>query len=192
MPLWTDEWVLLFVSFCGVVDLFSDEFQLLIGVFLKCPVEAGLIADMALAGIYGDFENQTILIAVDEYLFHPLEMAALLALLPQFPAGPAKIGREARLDGFLQGLMVHMSHHEDLARPGILSNGRYQTVFTESWCKFQTFFDVLFCGHPFCSFRSYSDSTIFFAVYSTLPACILPGIICENKLFRAGRVGCLS
>lgn len=78
----SEGFISLFVGFFWVVHLFSDEFKLLIGVFLKCPVEAGLVADVALSGVHGDFQNQTILVAINEDLFDFLEVTALLTFLP--------------------------------------------------------------------------------------------------------------
>jgi hypothetical protein len=47
---------LFLVGLLRVVDFISDELQLLIGRG-QSPVEAGLVTDVALAGIDGYFEN---------------------------------------------------------------------------------------------------------------------------------------
>ena len=82
MPMQARCFVLLFVSFFGVVDFFCDEFQLVVTVPLQLPVEAGLVADVTLAGINGHFQEKVVLVAVDKYLLYFLCVAALFALFP--------------------------------------------------------------------------------------------------------------
>lgn len=60
----------LLVDFFRIEDLLCDEIQLFVSVFLQCPIETGLITDVALAGIDGYFENQAILVTIDEYLLY--------------------------------------------------------------------------------------------------------------------------
>ena len=74
------------VDFFWVIDPFCDEFQLVVCVILRlqCTVKTGPITNVALPGIDGYFENQAVLVAIDQYLFYFLEVAALLAFLPEF------------------------------------------------------------------------------------------------------------
>ena len=69
---------LLAVGFFGVEDLLGDEFQPCRIVFLDRTIEAGLVPDMALAGIDLYFQDQAVLIAVNEDLPDLLDMTALL------------------------------------------------------------------------------------------------------------------
>lgn len=46
---------------------------------------------MALAGIDGHFEDEAVLVAIDEYLLDFLAVAAFFALSPEFLPGPAEI-----------------------------------------------------------------------------------------------------
>jgi len=134
-----------FVGFFRVVDLLSDKLQIFVGIFLQCPVKTGLIAHVALAGIDSHFENQAVLVAIDKYLLYFLAVAAFFAFLPQFPAGSAEICGVARFDCFIEGGLVHKSHHQHLPGPGILGDGGYQAVIVEFRDEFQIFFKVLFC-----------------------------------------------
>ena len=69
-----DKFFLFFVNLVGVEDHFSNEFQRT-GFGIDFSVKAGLVADVALAGIDGDFQKDAILVAVDEDLVNLLEMA---------------------------------------------------------------------------------------------------------------------
>jgi len=73
---------LLPVDFFGIVNLICDKFQPFVCVLLQSTVKAGPITNVALASIGDYFENQAILVTIDEYLFYFLDVAALLALLP--------------------------------------------------------------------------------------------------------------
>ena len=146
-PLRLQDLALFFVGFLRIVGLFCDKYELSAVFLLQCPVKAGLVADVALAGIDGYFQNQAVLVAIYEYLLYSLEVAALLAFLPQLAARSAEIRGVARLDCCVQCLTIHVSDHEDLAGPAVLSYRRYQAVVIESWDKLHTFFEVLFCGH---------------------------------------------
>lgn len=74
--------VLFFVDFFWVVDFFCDKIEFFAAVFLQRTVKTGLVTYVALAGIDGYFEKQTVLVAIDEYLFYFLKMPALFALFP--------------------------------------------------------------------------------------------------------------
>jgi hypothetical protein len=73
---------LFFVSFFGVVDLFCDKFKLFTAAFFQCAVETGLVADVTLAGIDGYFEEEAILVTINEYLLYFLGMSAFFAFFP--------------------------------------------------------------------------------------------------------------
>ena len=108
---------------------------------LDSPIKAGLIPDMALALIDGDLEDQAILIAIDEDLADILGVAALFTLGPELAAGSAEIGGPAGGERAVQGLAVHPCHHEDLARFGILGDGRDQPLGVKLRRELQSFFD---------------------------------------------------
>ena len=72
----------IFVDFFGVVNLLCDKFEFHPGICPDGAVKAGLIADVALAGVDGHFQNQAILVAIDEYLFDFLAVAAFFAFFP--------------------------------------------------------------------------------------------------------------
>ena len=74
--------VLFFVNFFWVVNLFCDKYQLFVAVLHQCTVKTGLVARVALAGIDGYLEDETVLVAIDEYLFYFLKMAAFFAFFP--------------------------------------------------------------------------------------------------------------
>ncbi len=76
--------VLFFVDFFWVVDFFCDKIELFAAVFLQRTVKTGLVTYVALAGIDGYFKDQAVLVTIDEYLFHFLDVAAFFAFLPQF------------------------------------------------------------------------------------------------------------
>ena len=84
MLLQTQDLASLFVDFVWVVDLLGDIFQLFVTVLFQCPVKAGIVADVALACIDAYFEDNTVLVAIHQYLFYFLKMPALFAFLPQF------------------------------------------------------------------------------------------------------------
>jgi len=138
---------LFFVRVVRVIDLFSDEFELVGTAPLQGAVKTGLVTHVTLAGIDCHLEDEAILVAIDEYLPDLLQVAALLTLLPQFVSGSAKVCSVAGLNGPVQGLAIHKSGHEDLAGIGILGYGRNQAIVIESWSELQAFFDVLFCSH---------------------------------------------
>ncbi len=73
-----------FVNFLGVIDLLCDKLQLFVTAGLQCPVKAGLVSDVALAGVDGHFKDNAILVAIHEYLFYFLNVSAFFAFLPQF------------------------------------------------------------------------------------------------------------
>ena len=143
MPLQRRDLALLFIDFFRIIDLFCLKFQLFIGALVQYPVKTGLVTDMTLAGIDGYFENQAVLVAINEYLFHFLEMAAFLALLPQFLPGSTEICGIAGLNRQIKGLAIHIGYHQDLACLCVLSYRRYQAVVIEFRKEFDPFFDIL-------------------------------------------------
>jgi len=132
------------VCFLGVEGLFGDKLQLFGVVSFYSPVKAGLVADVTLAGINGDLENQAVLVAVNKYLLDLLNMAGLLTLGPQLLARPAVICCQARFDSLFKRLLVHISDHQDFVSLCILGYSCNQPIGVESRCEIITFFNYLF------------------------------------------------
>jgi len=152
-------------------------------------VEAGLVADVALAGVNGYFEDEAVLVAIDEYLFYLLKMAALFTLFPYSLPGPAEVCGIAGSNRQIKRSAIHIADHQYLAGLRILGYGGYQAIVAEFWSEFQSFFDFLLCCHfvtPLTIF--YLLLTIVFLfnisiVNIQLSIINLPVIICENKSF---------
>lgn len=75
MPILTSRRSLLAVNLIWVEDLFGDKFELFRSPFFQSAVETGLVADVALARIDGNFEDDAILVAIDEDLADLLDVA---------------------------------------------------------------------------------------------------------------------
>ena len=65
----------IFISFFWVEGLFCDNTQFFAGLVGYGAVETGLSACVALACVHIDFQNQTILVAINKDLLDFLEMA---------------------------------------------------------------------------------------------------------------------
>jgi hypothetical protein len=140
------ELALFLVGLFRVVDLLSNEFQALIGSALEGAVEAGLVTDVALAGIDGYLEDKAVLIAIDQNLLDLLAVPALFALSPQFAAGSAEICAVAGSNGLVKRLTIHVGDHQDLAGRRVLGDGRYKAIIIESWQEFEVFFKLFLCA----------------------------------------------
>ncbi len=57
---------LFFIDFVRIVHRFGDEFEFVGCSGLQSAVETGLVADVALAGVNFDFEDDAVLVAVCE------------------------------------------------------------------------------------------------------------------------------
>ena len=73
---------LLAVSGFRVVNLLRDKFQLRAGVSLHRPIKTRPVANVALARIDRNLQNQAVLVAINQYLLDFLKMPALFALFP--------------------------------------------------------------------------------------------------------------
>jgi hypothetical protein len=142
----------MFIGLFRVVDLFCNKLKLLCGIGSQRPVKTGLVADVALAGVDGHFQNQAILVTIDEYLFDFLPVAAFFAFFPQFLPGPAEICGVSGLYRNIERFAVHICDHEHLSCAGILCYGRYEAVFIELRRKFQIFLKISFCAQLTDSF----------------------------------------
>ena len=147
LPQIGDSSLLFLVGLTWIIYLFSDEFQPFRAFLYHGAVEAGLVADMALSGIDGDFQQKAILVAIDEYLMYFLDMTAFFALLPQLLSRPAEIGSITALYCFIKGLAVHISDHEDLSGICVLSYSSDESVLVEFGREICTFFDSLVRCH---------------------------------------------
>jgi len=132
------------ISFLGVVALFCDKSQFSGIVCLDGAIKARLIPDVALAGINTDLQNNTVLVAVNEYLLDLLDVAGLFPFLPQLLARPAVICCKARFDGLFKRLFIHIGNHQDFIGLCILGYCSEQAVGVEPRCEIFTFFDCLF------------------------------------------------
>jgi hypothetical protein len=110
----------------GVEDLLAFLHP---GLLLEPPGEA-----RAVPGVAGgaadllDLQQEDVLVAIGADLADLLDVAALLALAPQAPPAARPVVRQARLQRQPQGIGVHPGDHEDLARVGVLGNGRHEAA----------------------------------------------------------------
>ena len=69
-------------------------------------------------------DQERILIAVVENIFHSLHVAGGFALLPEFLTGTAPEPGQSGLDGSAQGLGVHVRDHQYFIVLPVLDHGR--------------------------------------------------------------------
>ncbi len=86
---------------------------------------------MACAHFLLHLQEKDIAVAIEANLSDPLHMPGLFSLLPEPTPGPAVVVREAGFHRPPEGLPVHIGHHQDMARPGILGDGRDQAFFVK-------------------------------------------------------------
>lgn len=60
-----------------------------------------------------------------------LEVGRFFSFVPELLTASGEKPGLSCLDGFLQGFLIHISHHEDLAASGVLHNGRHKAFFIE-------------------------------------------------------------
>ena len=82
MPPQAGEVFSLLINLVRVVDFFRNEFKFILGIIPQRPIKARFISNVALALLNGYFENEAILVAIDEYLPHFLDVSAFFALFP--------------------------------------------------------------------------------------------------------------
>lgn len=87
--------------------------------------EAGGVVCMAGGAIGNDLHDEGVCIAVYEDFLYVLEVGRFFALVPELLAASGEEPCLACLDGFLEGFLIHVRHHEDLAASGVLHDGRH-------------------------------------------------------------------
>lgn len=97
----------------------------------KASEEAGGMICMAGRTIGNDLHDEGVRIAVHEDLFYMLEVGRFFSFVPELLSASGEEPGLSCLDGFLQGFLIHISHHEDLAASGVLHNGRHKAFFIE-------------------------------------------------------------
>ena len=97
----------------------------------KASEEAGGMICMAGRAIGNDLHDECVRIAVHEDLFYMLEVGRFFSFVPELLSASGEEPSLSCLDGFLQGFLIHISHHEDLAASGVLHNGRHKAFFIE-------------------------------------------------------------
>ena len=135
-------------------------------IFPLCKVseEAGGMIRMAGRAIGNDLHDEGVCIAVHEDLLYMLEVGRFFAFVPELLTASGEEPGLSRLDGFLQGLLIHISHHEDLAASGVLHNGRHKAFFIKGnvWYRY--------CIHVVClSNVAVGDPGSGFCRYDRLP-----------------------
>src|SRR5450755_61902 len=115
--------------------IFQDWLDRLPGAVLvaleETRVAAGVAGDRRLArGLAGllDLQQHDVVVAVEAQLPHLLDVAALLALLPEAPARAAPVVRLAELGGLGERLAVHEGEHQDVVRSALLHDRRNEAV----------------------------------------------------------------
>lgn len=93
--------------------------------------EAGGVVCMAGGAIGNDLDDEGVCIAVYEDFLYMLEVGRFFTFMPKLLTASREEPSLSCLDGFLQGFLIHISHHEDLAASGVLHNGRHKAFFIE-------------------------------------------------------------
>jgi len=95
-----------------------------------------------------DFQPQRILIAINSYFDHALDMPGRLSLFPERLARTTVVPDLAARDGLTKRLFIHMPDHQDIARFCVGRDGSDQSVGTKFRREGKTFFDIgLFSSH---------------------------------------------
>ena len=97
----------------------------------KASEEAGGVVCMAGRAIGNNLHDECVRIAVHENLLYVLEVGRFFSFMPKLLTASGEEPGLSCLDGFLQGFLIHISHHEDLAASGVLYNGRHKAFFIE-------------------------------------------------------------
>lgn len=92
----------------------------------KASEEAGGMIRMAGRAIGNDLHDEGIRIAVHEDLLYMLEVGRFFSFMPELLSASGEEPGLACLDGFLEGFLIHIGHHEDLAASGVLHNDRHK------------------------------------------------------------------
>ena len=95
---------------------------------VKRAVEAGRVAGVAGGTRLHHLVDQAVVVAVGEDPLHLLDVAALLALLPELLPAPAVVVGEAGLLREPHGLFAGIGHHQHLAALCILHDHRDEPV----------------------------------------------------------------
>ena len=113
------------IDFFRVNDLPADNIP------VKRSEKAAAVSGMAGSTGLLNFVEEAVLVAVHEDLYNFLEMAALLAFLPEFFPAPAKVMGIARRLREVHCLLVCVCHHEDIPGFCILHDHRDQPPVRE-------------------------------------------------------------
>lgn len=108
--------------------------------------EAGRLVCMAGGAIGNDLHDEGVCIAVYENFLYVLEVGGFFALVPELLAASGEEPGLSCLDGFLEGFLIHVRHHEDLAASGVLDDGGHEAFVVEG--------NILniYCFHNFSPF----------------------------------------
>jgi hypothetical protein len=96
-------------------------------------------------------DQERVTIAVRAYRNYFQSIARAVALGPQLVARPAEEGDISATQRALEGLLVHEAEHQDLVRPGVLHDGRYQALH---------FLEINLHFHPRASLRGETKSPL--------------------------------
>src|SRR3954452_2094730 len=117
---------------------------------LQFPIKAGMPAGVAGAAIAAHtyLDPDRVLVAIDPHFFDGLDLAAGGALVPKLPPRARPIPGLAGLDGSGQSLAVHMSHHQQLTRPGVCGDAGHEPVRTKARGEYVALLEFRL-GQPF-------------------------------------------
>ena len=108
----------------GVKDVETACFFLILPLG-EASEEAGGVVCMAGGAIGNDLHDEGVCIAVYENFLYVLEVGGFFSFVPKLLAASGKEPGLACLDGFLEGFLIHVRHHEDFAASGVLHDGRH-------------------------------------------------------------------
>jgi len=112
--------------FCWIHRAWIDQSNLVglksrAGVFSKKTACVTFVASRT--GLIYDQED-AIGVAIDSDFENMLPMPAFFAFAPKLVSGSTEVGSKSGLEGFLVGLLVHPSHHQNSPCFCILGDGR--------------------------------------------------------------------
>jgi len=109
-------------------------------------VKAAFLACVAGSAVafWDDRKPERVLIAINSDFLHGKNVSRCLALVPDFCAGTAVKMSLPTVQCQAQGLLIHVRHHEKLARLKIRNNSRYQPGAVKARQEFASGFPFLF------------------------------------------------
>ena len=72
--------------------------------------------------------HDSVSVAVDMNGFDLLDVSAFLTLMPKLLTASGPINHLTQFKGSAKRILIHMRHHENFSRIGILSDGRHETT----------------------------------------------------------------